>query len=417
MRFADVLEAVRSRVYMPDPAPLEVALATYAANCITSAEPLWVFLVGPPSGAKTDVLSLMSGLPHTRLETRLTAASLLTCHGREEGVDPYDAGFGILRDGGSFFILLVPEGSAIVVEGRRLDSDLFAVLRPISTDGHYERTVKGQQLGWRGKLGWLGATTEAIYELRMGDLGERFLYFPLPPMSLDEEIRGGMMALNEERPSLEEVRPILHEFIHGLQIPSKPPKLTEDEKRRIVHLATFCTRCRSTVGWGGTHGDEVVNLRQPERNPRLSRGCQSLLHGLRLPGIEDPECWRVLRQVALGSIPSRKRQVLRVLLGATAPLKTSGVAARTRIPETSVERDLHELCAFDVLVRHGDYPVTWAISAQYRRWWEEIVGTWGAVDLETLCEPRAEIFEMSRLDDQAGTPQRRETIGDLVGDF
>jgi hypothetical protein len=107
--------------------------------------------------------------------------------------------------------------------------------------------------------------------------------------------------------------------------------------------------------------------------------------------------------------------VLQALLTATLPQRTSTVAARTRVPETSVKRDLEELCAFDVLEQHGDFPTTWTISHQYRGWWEKLIATWGAVDLETLREPQAEILEMSRPIHEKAPQLRTENIGDLVG--
>jgi hypothetical protein len=226
--------------------------------------------------------------------------------------------------------------------------------------------------------------------------------------------RGKCRPKRQARP---DVIGVVHEFVNGLEAPVKPPKLSDEEKRRIVRLAVFCVRCRSTVGWDGVHGDEIVNLRQPERSPRLSRSCQALLHGLRLLGLTDSECWRVVRQTALGSIPSRKRRVLQALLNATLPQRTSTVAARTRVPETSVKRDLEQLCAFDVLEQHGDFPITWTISNQYREWWEKLTATWGVVDLETLCEPKAEIPEIGRPIHEKAPQLRTENIGDLVGDF
>jgi hypothetical protein len=118
--------------------------------------------------------------------------------------------------------------------------------------------VHGQRLGWRGKLGFVGATTEAIYELRMGDLGERFIYFPLPPMSLDEDMGASMTALDEERASLEEVRQVVHQFMSELEVPANPPKLSENEKRRIVPpFATWSVvRCL-----GRDHAPVVQNMR------------------------------------------------------------------------------------------------------------------------------------------------------------
>jgi hypothetical protein len=54
-------------------------------------------------------------------------------------------------------------------------------------------------------------------------------------------------------------------------------------------------------------------------------------------------------------------------------MAASGIAARARLPETGVRRDLAEMDAFGIAEKVGDNPPRWKISARYRRWWEDLV--------------------------------------------
>jgi hypothetical protein len=152
----------------------------------------------------------------------------------------------------------------------------------------------------------------------------------------------------------------------------------------LTLLALFVARCRSTVIWDKRHADAVVDVPQPERSPRLLRGCAQLLCALRLIGCDEGESWRVVRQVGLGSIRTRKRRVLAALLKATRPMPTSVVAGRARLPETGVRRDLVEMDAFGIVKVVGERPACWIISEKYRSMWTNLVKLGGTMDLATL---------------------------------
>jgi hypothetical protein len=133
------------------------------------------------------------------------------------------------------------------------------------------------------------------------------------------------------------------------------------------------------VIWDTRHADTVVDVPQPERSPRLLRGCAQLLSALRLIGCDEAEAWRVVRQIGLGSIRTRKRWVLAALLNATRPLPTSVVAGRDRLPETGVRRDLVEMDAFGIVELVGERPTCWTIADKYRSMWTnlvQLVGPW-----------------------------------------
>jgi hypothetical protein len=380
---ADLLAVYRGRFHLPDPGLVEVVLAAWVANFLPD-DAVLLLVVGPPSSGKSEVVSSLRTLAHAHLASDLSVAGLLTLGGRNDDDNPRTAGRGLLRDIGAFGVILAPELSTLIAEGRREDSKVFGALREIATDGRYSRQIGGRTLTWEGKAGFIGCVTEAVDELGMGALGERFLYYRVPLADEDDDLASGVLALSPHRTSSREVQDATRAFVTGLTVSDVVPALDDEDQGRLSRLATFVARCRSTVTWDTRHADAVVDVPQPERSPRLLRGCAQLLRALRVLGCDETEAWRVVRQVALGSIRTRKRRVLGALLGATGPMATSGIAGRARLPETGVRRDLAEMDAFGIVHKVGDQPPRWLVSETYRAWWTDLVALGGAVDLATL---------------------------------
>jgi hypothetical protein len=330
-------------------------------------------------------VSALRGLPNTHIASDLSLAGLLTLGGRDEQTgDPYTDGSGLLREVGDFGTILVPELSTLLAESRREESKVFGALREIITDGCYSRRLNGRLLAWQGKVKFICSVTEAVDELGMGALGERFLCCRVPAMDEEDDLKAGAMALSEERGSVDELRELVTQFVRGLDVPGRTPGLLDDDRDKLSLLGVFVTRCRSTVMWDKGHADAVVDIPQPERSARLLRGCAQLLRALRVIGCDEAESWRVVRHVGLGSIRTRKRRVLAELMRASLPMIPGHVAARARLPETGVRRDLAEMDAFGIVDLVGERPSTWIISEKYRSMWADLVELSGAIDLASL---------------------------------
>jgi hypothetical protein len=203
-------------------------------------------------------------------------------------------------------------------------------------------------------------------------------------MDEEDDLKAGAMALAERRGSHDELREVVTEFVGGIDVPERTPELRDADRDKLALLGLFVTRCRSTVMWDRRHADAVVDIPQPERSARLLRGCAQLLRALRVIGCDEAESWRVVRHVGLGSIRTRKRRVLAELMRASLPMIPGHIAARARLPETGVRRDLAEMHAFGIVELIGDRPPTWIISEKYRSMWTDLVELGGAVDLATL---------------------------------
>jgi len=377
----EVIAAVRQRLHLSDPGVVEVVLAAWIMNHVPG-EQIWMLVVGPPSCGKSEVLGLLNGLPHTHVASDLSLAGLLTEGGDRAERDPSKAGVGLLRDIGDSGIILALELSTLLAEGQRKDSKVFGALREICTEHRYIRRIGKQWLEWAGSCGFIGAVTDKIDDLGMGDLGERFVYYRMPGVDDDEELEASLLAMSTERPSTtKEARDLIRRFVDGIGTPDTVPDLSPADRSRLALFATFVVRHRSQVIWGSDH--EIADVPQPERPTRLALVCRQLLQGLRLIGVSEDEAWRVVRQVALGSIRTRRRRILGVLLAADLPIQPATIAVRARLPESSVRHELDELHTLGIVDR-SDHPLTWAMSAKSRERWLDVVAVGGGIDLATL---------------------------------
>ena len=103
MNVESVIQVFRQWLYLPDVRPLLAVLGTVAAARLPG-DPVWLVLVGPPGGGKTELLQGAAALDDVHPIATLTEASLLSGTSRKE--HDYDATGGLLRSIGDKGIML-----------------------------------------------------------------------------------------------------------------------------------------------------------------------------------------------------------------------------------------------------------------------------------------------------------------------
>jgi hypothetical protein len=141
---------------------------------------VWVLFVGPPSSGKTELLNPLDDLPGFYRPDDLTVPGLLTAgpSGTLGGV------LGRVHANGGIGILVIKDFSTVLAQGQTGRVATFSILRRVY-DGEVERDLgsrHGIQLRFEGKVGLLGAVTDAIDEANdeIGDLGPRMLLYWMP---------------------------------------------------------------------------------------------------------------------------------------------------------------------------------------------------------------------------------------------
>src|SRR5437762_13554396 len=85
-RYEELKSEFEKKFRTKDTAALDVALATIATAGFPG-DPLWVYVVGPPSSLKTEILGMMEGLEQVEYLSGINPNSIVSGWSKEEGND------------------------------------------------------------------------------------------------------------------------------------------------------------------------------------------------------------------------------------------------------------------------------------------------------------------------------------------
>ena len=364
----DVVAVFRRYLHLPDPCAVFAVLGAYAANRM-EGDPVWILIIGPASGGKTEVLLALLRLPDVRLVGTLTEPSLLSGVSKRDKVVGAKGGF--LHEIGAFGIIVLKDFTSVLSMHRDARAAVLGALRECY-DGSYSRGVGtdgGKLLSWTGKLGLVAGCTPSIdsHHAVISTMGERFVFLRLPPV---DPVAQGMRALDRlggegEGQMRRELGEAVLSLFAGIEIPKTCPSLDIEAKRRLVALASLAVRCRSAVE-RDSFRREISLVPEPEAPARLVLILVRLLLGMKVVGVSDDDAWRVISKCALDSMPQLRRDVFELLRRHPEPLSTSRIAERTGYPAVTVRRACEDLTAHGVVVREvGGSGKTdqWALSS------------------------------------------------------
>jgi hypothetical protein len=349
---AEVTDAFRRWLHLPDAGALYAMLGTVAANRL-EGDPVWLLLVGPPGGGKSEMLGALSELDDVHPTATLTEAALLSGTPKKDR-DPAARG-GLLRSIGNFGIIVSKDFGSVLSMNRDQRALVLAALREVY-DGSWTRHVGtdgGRSLSWAGKVGFIGGCTPTIdrHHAVMGAMGERFVLYRLPVSDPATQARQALAHAGQERRMRAELAGAVVHLLKNLD--TEPSLLTSEEVDRLIGLATLVVRARSAVERDG-YSREIELVPDAEAPTRLVVVLERLLNGLDFIGLDRDHGWRVITKAALDSIPALRLAVLTALHGPDRTLDTTAVANLVRYPTSTARRALEDLTAHGLVERYPE---------------------------------------------------------------
>ena len=331
----DVLDVFERWLYLPDPDVVVAVLATVAANRL-DGDPVWILVVGPPGAGKTEVLQSITSLSDVHQVATLTEAALLSGTSKKE-TDAASTG-GLLRTIGDSGIILCKDFGSVLSMHRDARASVLAALREVY-DGSWTRLVGtdgGKTLAWQGRVGFLAGCTQTIdrHHAVMGAMGERFALYRLRTDDADEHARRSLQHAGKETRMRSDMRASVAGLLGGIDWTTEPAELSITEQDTLVTLAGLAVRCRSAVERDG-YNREIELIPDAEAPTRLVNQLARLLSGLRRIGADEQQAWRIVRKVALDSIPDLRRNVLDKSHSANSPRLPSPRPATTHPPPSA----------------------------------------------------------------------------------
>lgn len=366
-RFTKLQQRHGRYLLLRDADVLQVLLGAVAAHRL-DGEPSWLLIVGPPSGAKTDLLGLLTGASGVQFLSDLTDKTLASgWAGDGDRDDP--SLLARLKNG----ILVFKDFTTVLEMRREQRAAVLAQLREIY-DGRFDKSWgTGKSLNWRGRISLLAGVTPVIdkHYAVMSVLGQRFMLLrPRQP----NRLRSGLRALrNCSADGARRHGDLAREVTAFLAaLPTEKPRVSELCHDMITHLADLTTRARSAVERDG-RTRELDYVPEPEMPARFARQLLSLARGISLVNghkdVTDGDMASV-RRVALDSIPTARRAILREVSGQVS-LTVADLARNVSFSESLVRRSLEDMKALGVVARNSRTGIErWSIRGAWRTFFD-----------------------------------------------
>lgn len=377
IKFQKVLDVIKKWLLLKNTDAIEVATAAMLSNKL-GGDLLWMFLVGPPGSAKTEVLSTLSKCPESYFTSSLTPQALISGGSSKNGIDPS------LIPKLDQKVLIVKDFTTILTKREQERDEIFGILRD-AYDGNCSKVFgTGDKKSYISKFSIISAVTPKIYELAEThqSLGERFLKFcvghNLEHESEQEVIQKAISNLAQEDGMRTEMADAMAHFI-AWKIQSidlkKLPTIPLDIQKKTIALAQFGARMRGTVARDKYRPDMVQMAPSAEVGSRLGKQLAKLLVSLAIVNDRkevNENDYRLAKKCMLDTIPQRTEMIVREMLKSLKdPAKTTTVkllSRDTRFPQTTIARQMADLDLLRIAEKHGlnATKYEWGLSAYIR---------------------------------------------------
>jgi len=357
-----VREVFNKWLFLKSFEPIEVMLATVLSNKL-EGDPLWLFLVAPPGGAKTEILSSLGMCKDVYFTSSLTPHSLISGANFAQGGDPSL----IPKLDGK--VLAIKDFTSIMAKRDVEKEEIFGILRD-AYDGKCSKVFgNGVRRNYVSKFTIISAVTPAIYELSHSHqaLGERFVKYVvggnLHHVSERSVVERAIGNLNQETTMRKELTEVVYGFMYYLMENFDPENIAvipSNIVRQLVPLAMLCARMRGTISRDRFRPDMINSKPSAEVGSRLGKQlakfCISLAMVRGKKEVTEEE-YSVCKKIALNTISQRNEDLLRCLYLETGmkekSLKTKEICFQTKYPFSTVSRVLSDMQMLKIISRLG----------------------------------------------------------------
>lgn len=403
---AELVATFQRYLLITDPDYLPVFTGAVLAHRCAS-EPVWLLVVAPPGGTKTETIRSLHGYPGIYPLSELTARTFASGLETHDGTDP--SLLARLRDE----ILTLKDFTTVLEMHREERQAILAQLREIY-DGRFDKVWgTGRELHWEGRLGFLAGVTPIIdeHQVAMAVMGERFVLFRLRTPDRRQVARRALEGASREAEMRAELRRAMHGFLASRR--SELPAVSDAVLDALARAADFVTRARSGVVRDG-YRREFNYAPEPEVPTRFAKVLLALARGIALaydhPAVGEVEL-RLVMRVALDCLPKVRHSVVTALVehGIVADddgfPTTSAIAGATQFSTATIRRALEDLQALGLVIVHktGQGKADrWELKPE----WAEVFEDLRAASADDVCDRGSDVSETVR------TPNGRGTVSE-----
>lgn len=331
---------------------IQLCYATVLANQM-NGKPLWIYLVGPPGSAKTEILMSMMRVDGCLYRSRITAKSLVSGY-KIPGTDQDPSLIPLLN--GKTFIL--KDMTEILSFGENDKQLIFATLTG-AYDGEiidtWGNSITREYSDVRFNM--LAGVTNKIYAEKTAIIGERFLRFRHTVSERDEILEKAHENEGYETQMRDELVKMACEYLNVKLSNSDIPEFPAKYKDIVKSLARLVSVFRAHVEKDPKSG---VLLYRPEQEVGTRPLQQLKKMAVALALIEEEEqvnknVLRIITKMAFDSCIGFNIDVARELWRSERPLTRKQISERTRIPTMTLDETLEGLEIFNAITSEVEF--------------------------------------------------------------
>lgn len=366
-----VFKKYTENLHMLTPEPLEVMFGTVLANRI-QGDPLWMFLVAPPGGMKTELLMSLNTCPLITTTTSITPHTLVS-------------GGNIANGGGDPSlvpklderVLVIKDFTTIMSMNSTAKDEIFGILRD-AYDGKTEKQFgNGICRSYESRFGILAGVTPAIEQFNSNSvLGERFLKYRMKGSSNSSRnaIKQALKNIGGENSIRDNLIKTAYRVLN--RDVTSIPKLTDEAVERITLLAQLVARLRGVVS-REKYTNQVTSKPCSEVGTRLAKQLAKLAIGISLykrESIISDTTYNTITKVAIDTAPDRVEEVVKQLF-INEPNEwksTAQISELVKFPQDTVRFVLQDLMLLKIIIKKKGVRGDWRLSGRIIKLMEKL---------------------------------------------
>ena len=344
-------EKLGELLYIEDKGIVDVVCASIIANSMKLGDPVWLTLIGPSSGGKSQIIRPFAAA--TKIITRIDDMTPNTLMSGTLGAEN-----SLLGRIGAHGIISMDDLTVLFSKNAEARGEILSQFRMLY-DGRFAKSSgnRKEEMVWEGYLGMISGSTPSIYRYfaEVADMGERFINYRMKAFDKHKAVE---FISNNNLTSKDldgKIAAILEEFLsERLQADgARHCPLSDEVKAVISNISEHSTLMRTAV-----HVDErsgfVDEFPEPEMPFRVMKQLTKIAEALQVvnQGPLTEELIATLEWTGWSLANDKRRAYMRHLVGLDDSgkfLTSRNISACTGLETSIVKKGLDHLQALDVI--------------------------------------------------------------------
>ncbi len=357
MKLQELKKQIEEFQYFEDTDIIDVSIASIIATRLKLGNPIWLIVIGPSSGGKSQILRPLS-LTDTKYMHRiddLTENTFLSASNQKGQVS-------LLNRIGKEGIMVISDLTVLFSKSPEVRATILSQFRMIYDGEMIKHSGNNDKpISWKGSLGVLAGSTPSIYRSfeDVADMGERFIYWRMKDYDAEKATRLSMSRKIYGKELDDKLADLYNEYIKEVLVSGNTDIVLDDVvKERILKISLFSERVRTTahMDWRGENINRIPISAMPMRVALQLTAIAKGLAVMRGPEGLTERDYSIIDWCGYSLANEEKRACLRFLATAEFNVFANTTIVADKIGlDTSVTRNiLQNLAAVGVLDRTGD---------------------------------------------------------------